>query len=140
MYVHVTPSMGTSNRLGNTVSQECPVYQLLPAVDGGQMRPQRNAHDSTPVPLRFILNEVKALFPVSNAIVQAAGKDVRGAGRAFLNWKGAEHVLVTQPGGFSPGEEKTLGVGTSILSHLPASAMMVRSNAATTTVTPMGTF
>lgn len=31
-------------------------------------------------------------------------------------------------------------VGTSTLSHLPASAMMVRSNAATTTVTPMGTF
>lgn len=107
------------------------------------MRPQRNARDSTPVPLRFVLNEVKALFPVSNAIVQAAGKDVRGAGRvgrAFLNWEGAEHVLVTQPGGFSPGEKKTLGVGTSILSHLPASAMMVRSNAATTTVTPMGTF
>jgi len=107
------------------------------------MGSEGKARALTPVPVRFVLHEVKALLPVPDPVLQAAGKDRSGTGwtgRAFLSWKEAEHVLVTYAGGLSPGEEKALAVGTSVLRHLPASAMMVRSNAATTTVTPMGTF
>lgn len=107
------------------------------------MGSQRKAGDGAAVPIRFVLHEVEALLPVPDAVFQAAGKDGRGAGwtgRAFLHWKRAGGVPGDlNAGGFSP-EEKIWVVGTSALCRLPARAMMVRSSAATTTVTPMGIF
>lgn len=62
--------------------------QVLLAVDGGQLGSSGKAEALAPVPVGLLLHKVEAFLPEPDAVLRAAGKDGRGAGRTFPGCQG----------------------------------------------------